>query len=47
MGFSRLRVFLPVTPLFFSLSYWEHLNCAMSGLGNIPIIFSASLPFTF
>jgi hypothetical protein len=34
----RLLEFLPVSLLFFSLSYWENLNWAMTGLQNTPVI---------
>ncbi len=34
----RLLEFLPVSLLFFSLSYWETLNWAMAALQNIPVI---------
>jgi hypothetical protein len=34
----RLLHFLPISLLFFSLSYWETLNWAMAGLQNIPIV---------
>ncbi len=30
--------FLPISLLFFSLTYWETLNWAMAGLQNIPVI---------
>jgi hypothetical protein len=35
----RLLAFLPVSLIFFSLSYWENLNWAMTGLQNTPVIF--------
>jgi hypothetical protein len=34
----RLLHFLPISLLFFSLSYWENLNWAMAGLQNTPIV---------
>jgi hypothetical protein len=39
----RLLEFLPISFLFFSLTYWEALNFAMSGLQNIPVIFFSLL----
>jgi hypothetical protein len=35
---SRLLQFLPISFLFFSLTYWENLNWAMTGLQNTPVI---------
>ncbi len=34
----RLLEFLPISLLFFSLSYWENLNYSMTGLVNTPVI---------
>ncbi len=34
----RLLDFLPISLTFFSLTYWENLNWAMTGLQNTPII---------
>jgi hypothetical protein len=39
----RLLAFLPVSFLFFSLTYWENLNWTTTGLQNIPVIFFALL----
>ena len=39
----RLRRFLPISLLFFSLTYWENLNWAMTGLQNTPVIFFSLL----
>lgn len=36
---SRLIEFLPVSLLFFALTYWENLDWAMTGLQNTPVIF--------
>jgi len=36
---SRLLRFLPISLLWFSLTYWENLNWAMTDLQNIPVIF--------
>jgi hypothetical protein len=35
----RLLKFLPISLVFFSFSYWENLNWAMTGLQNTPVIF--------
>jgi hypothetical protein len=34
----RLYEFLPISLIFFSLSYWETLNWAVSGLQDVPVI---------
>ena len=34
----RLLAFLPISVIFFSLTYWENLDWAMTGLQNTPII---------
>jgi hypothetical protein len=34
----RLLAFLPISFLFFSLTYWENLNWTTTGLVNIPVI---------
>lgn len=34
----RLLAFLPISLCFFSLTYWENLNWAMTGLQNTPVI---------
>ena len=34
----RLIEFVPISVLFFSLTYWETLNWAMAGLQNLPVI---------
>ena len=34
----RLLAFLPISLLFFALTYWENLNWAMTGLQNTPVI---------
>ncbi len=34
----RLLAFLPISLLFFSLTYWENLNWAMTGLQNTPVV---------
>jgi hypothetical protein len=34
----RLIAFLPISLCFFSLTYWENLNWAMTGLQNTPVI---------
>ena len=39
----RLLDFLPISLLFFSLTYWENLNWAMTGLQNTPVIFFSFL----
>lgn len=44
---SKLIRFLPISLLFFSLTYWETLNWAMAALQNIPVIFFALLSIYF
>ena len=39
----RLLAFLPISFLFFSLTYWENLNWTTTGLTNIPVIFFSLL----
>jgi hypothetical protein len=39
----RLFAFLPISFLFFSLTYWEILNWATTDLSNIPVIFFSFL----
>jgi hypothetical protein len=34
----RLLEFLPISLLIFSLTYWETLNWAMTGLQNVPVV---------
>jgi len=34
----RLLAFLPISILFFSLTYWENLNWVMTGLQNTPVV---------
>jgi hypothetical protein len=41
----RLLEFLPVSFLFFALTYWENLDWAMTGLQNTPVILFALLAF--
>jgi hypothetical protein len=36
---GSLLAFLPISFLFFSLTYWENLNWTTTGLVNIPVIF--------
>lgn len=38
---NKVIAFLPVSLLFFGLSYWETLNWAMAELQNLPVIFFA------
>ncbi len=38
-----LIAFLPISFLFFSLTYWENLNWVTTGLQNIPVIFFSFL----
>jgi hypothetical protein len=38
-----LLAFLPISLLFFSLTYWENLNWTTTGLQNIPVIFFSLL----
>src|ERR1700721_1745749 len=40
---QRLLAFLPISLLFFSLTYWENLNWTTTGLANIPVIFFSLL----
>jgi hypothetical protein len=40
---TKLLYFLPVSLTFLSLSYWENLNWAMTGLQNTPVVFFALL----
>jgi hypothetical protein len=40
---TRLLAFVPISFLFFSLTYWENLNWATTDLQNIPVIFFALL----
>jgi hypothetical protein len=44
---SRLLYFLPISFLFFSLTYWENLNWAMAGLQNIPVVLFSLLAVYF
>lgn len=37
--FLRALRFLPISLIFFSLTYWENLNWALTGLVNTPVIF--------
>jgi hypothetical protein len=39
----QLIEFVPVSLLFFSLTYWESLDWAMAGLQNLPVIFFSLL----
>lgn len=39
----QLIQFLPISLLFFSLTYWETLNWAMASLQNLPVIFFSLL----
>ncbi len=43
----RLLQFLPISFLFFSLTYWPNLNWATTALQNIPIIFFSLLAIYF
>jgi hypothetical protein len=43
----RLLYFLPISLLFFSLSYWENLNWAMTGLQNTPVVLFSLLSIYF
>jgi hypothetical protein len=43
----RLLAFLPISLLFFSLTYWENLNWATTDLQNIPVIFFSLLAIYF
>jgi hypothetical protein len=40
---SRLLKFLPISLLFYSLTYWENLNWTTTDLQNIPIVFFSLL----
>jgi hypothetical protein len=40
---QRLLLFLPISLIFFSLTYWENLNWATTDLQNIPVIFFSFL----
>ena len=40
---QRLLEFLPISFLFFSLTYWPNLNWTTTGLVNIPVIFFSLL----
>jgi hypothetical protein len=40
---QSLLAFLPISFLFFSLTYWENLNWVTTGLQNIPVIFFSLL----
>jgi hypothetical protein len=44
---QRLVAFLPISLMFFSLTYWENLNWAMTGLQNTPIILFSLLALYF
>ncbi len=35
---GRLVQFLPISLIFFSLTYWDNLDWAMTGLQNIPVV---------
>jgi hypothetical protein len=39
----RLVAFLPISLLFFSLTYWENVNWTTTGLQNIPVVFFSLL----
>lgn len=39
----RLLAFLPISLIFFSLTYWENLNWATTDLQNIPVVFFSLL----
>ena len=39
----RLLAFLPISLVFFSLTYWENLNWATTDLVNIPVVFFSLL----
>jgi hypothetical protein len=43
----RLLYFLPISLLFFSLTYWETLNWAMAGLQNTPVVLFSFLAIYF
>jgi hypothetical protein len=40
---QSLLAFLPISLLFFSLTYWENLNWATTDLQNIPVVFFSLL----
>jgi len=40
---QRLLAFLPISLLFFSLTYWETLNWSTADLQNVPVIFFSLL----
>src|ERR1700722_6691343 len=44
---QRLLAFLPISLLFFSLTYWENLNWATTDLQNIPVVFFSLLAIYF
>jgi hypothetical protein len=41
--YQRLLGFLPISLLFFSLTYWETLNWAMTSLQQLPVVFFSLL----
>jgi hypothetical protein len=43
----RLLAFLPISLVFFSLTYWENLDWAMTGLQNTPVILFSLLAIYF
>jgi hypothetical protein len=43
----RLLAFLPISLLFFSLTYWENLNWATTGLQNTPVVLFSLLAISF
>jgi hypothetical protein len=43
----KLLYFLPISLLFFGLSYWETLNWALASLQNLPVIFFAFMALYF
>src|ERR1700721_217584 len=44
---QRLLAFLPISLLFFSLTYWENLNWATTDLQNVPVVFFSLLAIFF
>jgi hypothetical protein len=44
---KSLLAFLPISLLFFSLTYWENLNWTTTDLQNIPVIFFSLLAIYF
>ena len=44
---GRLRAFLPISFLFFALTYWETLDWAMTGLQNVPVVLFSLLAIYF